>query len=509
MKRLAALLGLGALAGCTVGPNYRPPESSLPSSFAETPAGLAAQPVVDLAGWWHVFGDPELDHLIETALKDGPDVGIATARITQARAQVRSARAGYFPQVNATSGVNYQRFSKNAGFSSLLGGLGGGGANAGGSASGGGVALPGGGIKTFSVGFDASWELDLFGGVTRQVQGARAREEAAVANARDAQLSLIAEVADDYLQFRTLQEREGVARAEVDRQTRNLAIMGDQAKVGLVPQGDFVRQRAQLSTAQAAIAPIVAQGKAQMHAIAVLLGRTPDALIGELALPRPQLAPPPLVPPGLPADLLRRRPDVRAAERNLAAATADIGVAVSDLFPKLQLSAMPQLLSTALGNLFSSDSLQVTAAAQATFPVLDFGRRRATVSLRKAQADEAYYQYQQAVLRALKDVEDALVRVQTDRDRTDALAKGLGDSARAVQAVEARYATGLVTFGEVLNAQQTFLQNQDQLADARGAQRRDLLALYKALGGGWEALPLPDVKPGAAMGVYTQPKGHK
>ncbi len=507
MKRLAALLGLGALAGCTVGPNYRAPQASLPAHFTETPAGLAAQPVVDLTGWWQVFGDAELDHLIGSALQGSPDVGIATARITQARAQVRSARAGYFPQVNATSGVDYQRFSKNAGLSSLLGGLGG--AGAGGSTSGGGVALPGGGIKTFSVGFDASWELDLFGGVTRQVQGAKAREEAAVANARDAQLSLIAEIADDYLQFRTLQEREVIARAEVDRQTRNLAIMGDQAKVGLVPEGDFVRQRAQLSTAQAAVAPIVSQGKAQMHAIAVLLGRTPDSLIGELAVPRPQLAPPPLVPPGLPADLLRRRPDVRAAERTLAAATADIGVAVSDLFPKLQLSAMPQLLSTALGNLFSADSIQATAAAQASFPVLDFGRRRATVALRKAQADEAYYQYQQAVLRALKDVEDALVRVQTDKDRTDALAKGLGDSGRAVQAVEARYATGLVTFGEVLTARQSFLQNQDQLADAQGSQRRDLLALYKALGGGWEALPLPDVKPGAAMGVYTQPKKHK
>jgi len=504
--RIFLLTAALALSGCVVGPDYRAPTTAPPASFGEAPPALqSATPQPDLGPWWHQFGDPELDRLIQIALVESPDIGVATARIAQARAQVRSARANYFPQVNADAGFNYQRFSKNAGLSSLAS-LFGGGQSGGSGPSTGGIAAPGNDIKTYSAGFDASWEIDLFGGVTRQVQGARAREESAVWNARDAELSLIAEIADAYLQLRTLQEREAIARAEVKRQQASLKIMGDTARVGLVPQGDFVRQRAQLATAQAAIGPIVAQGKGQMHAIAVLIGRTPDSLIAELAVRRPELAAPPLVPPGLPSELLRRRADVRAAERTLAAATADIGVAVADLFPKLDLTGAAQLISTALGNLFSVDSLQLTGAAKAMFPVLDFGRRRATVSLRRAQADEAYFQYQQTVLRALKDVEDALIRVRTDQERVDALAGGLKDQTRSVEAVEHRYQTGLVDFGEVLSARQAQLQNQDQLADATGQQRRDLLALHKALGGGWETLPPPDAKAGAAASSYTAPK---
>lgn len=505
IRRLTPLIAALALSACTVGPNYRAPDLPAPARFGEDPASLPASQT-DLGPWWKAFGDPELDRLIDIALVESPDIGVATARIAQARAQVRSARANYLPQINADAGFNYQRFSKNAGLSSLSSLFGGGGQSAGSGPSTGGVAAPGNDIKTYSLGFDASWEIDLFGGVTRQVQGARAREESAVWSARDAELSLIAEIADAYLQLRTLQEREAIARTEVDRQQQSLKIMGETAKVGLVPQGDFVRQRAQLATAQASIGPIVAQGKGQMHAIAVLIGRSPDSLISELAVPRPVLTAPPLVPPGLPSELLRRRPDVRAAERNLAAATADIGVAVADLFPKLDLTGAAQLISTALGNLFSADSLQLTGAAKAMFPVLDFGRRRATVSLRRAQADEAYFQYKQTVLRAFKDVEDALIRVRTDQERVDALVGGLKDQSRSVETVEHRSQTGLVDYGEVLNARAAELQNRDQLADAQGQQRRDLLALHKALGGGWEGLPLPNAKPGAAATNYTAPK---
>ncbi|NIJ07532.1 NodT family efflux transporter outer membrane factor (OMF) lipoprotein [Sphingomonas vulcanisoli] len=509
MRRIIALLGLGLLAGCTVGPNYRAPEVQAPPAFGEAPSELAAQPQPSLKGWWEGYRDPELDRLIAIALQEAPDVKIAAARVAEARAQVREARAGFFPTVDGTAGFNYEKFSKNAGIASLGSLFGGGGGSGRGSTSGGGVTIPGGGIKTYSVGFDASWEPDLFGGARRQVESARAQEQAAEFSARDAQLSLIAEIADDYLQLRTLQDRERIARAEVDRQTRTLQIMSNTAKAGLLPQGDYVRQRAQLASAQAAVGPIVAEGKAQMHGLATLIGRTPDSLIEELTVPRPVLAAPPLVPPGLPADLLRRRPDVRAAERKLAAATADIGVAVADLFPKIQLTAMPSLLSTALGNLFTSDSLQVTAAAQASFPILDFGRRTAQVSLKRAQADEAYRTYQKAVLGALKDVEDALIRIRTEQQRNDALKAGLADAQRSAQAVEARYTTGLVDFGEVLNARQAVLQDQDQLAQSDGMIRRDLTSLYKALGGGWEDLPLADATPRETAKDYTVPKKPK
>jgi NodT family efflux transporter outer membrane factor (OMF) lipoprotein len=281
--------------------------------------------------------------------------------------------------------------------------------------------------------------------------------------------------------------------------------MGETAEVGLVPEGDTIRQRAQLAQAQASIGPIVAEGKSEMHAIAVLLAKTPDALILELSQPAPALPAPPMVPPGLPSDLLRRRPDIRAAERNLAAATADIGVAVADLYPKFSLTGMVDFISTKLTNLFSTDSIQASGSARGTFPILDFGRRKGVVAQRKAQADEAYYQYQQTVLEALKDVEDALIRIRTEQQRNAELRAGVADAERGAAAVAARYKTGLVDLTAVLDAQQSVLQDRDQLAQSDAQMRRDLVSLYKALGGGWEGMPTIDEHASAAAS-YEEPK---
>lgn len=488
-----AMMALGGmLPGCTVGPDYVEPRLELPSAYAEAQSAAAPAAQVDPAGWWHVYKDAELERLIAIALAESPDVKTAAARITQARAQERVARAAYFPSVDATGGVSYERFSKNAGLSSLASLLGGGGGT-GGSTSGGGnsggIAPPGEDITVYSAGFDASWELDLFRRTRRSVESAGARTQAAIWNARDTQLSLIAEIVDNYLQLRTLQGREAIARDEIDRQSRRLTIMRNTAQSGLVPQGDYVRQRTGLAQAEAALGPIVADGKAQIHGLAILLGRPPESLIPELAVARPQLPPPPAVPPGLPSDLLRRRPDVRAAERNLAAATAEIGVAVADLYPRFSLTGVAQFISTALRNLFTGDSLQLSGQANAMFPVLDFGRRSGQVAVRRAQADEAYYAYQRTVLGALRDVENALVRISTESERNAALGRGVADALRAAQAVEARYQSGLVDFGAVLDARQAVLSDRDQLAQSDGALRRNLLALYKALGGGWENAP--------------------
>ena len=512
MKRAAPLLAL-LLGGCMVGPNYRAPDQPAPAKYGETAPGEAPAPGGSLDGWWHVYHDPELDRLVDMALADGLDVKTAAARIAEARAQERVARSGLFPQVNADGQVQSQRFSKNAGLSSLASAFGGGGqtggqggSNGGQSASG--IALPGGFVTTYSLGFDASWELDIFGGTRRQMQSAAARTEAAVWNARDAQVSLVAEVVDDYFQIRQAQARELVARAEVARQTRNLQIMGETAQVGLVPEGDTIRQRAQLAQAQASVGPIVAEGKSQMHALAILLARTPDSMILELSQPGVTLPTPPIVPAGLPSELLRRRPDVRAAERNLAASTADIGVAVADLYPKFSLTGLADLISTKLSNLFSSDSLQVNGSAKASFPILDFGRRKGVVAQRKAQADEAYYQYQQTVLGALKDVEDALIRIRTEQQRNAQLRGGLADAERGLAAVDARYRTGLNDFTTVLNAQQSVLQDRDQLEQSDAQLRRDLVSLYKALGGGWEGMPPVDEGTTAAT-AYEAPKKAK
>lgn len=489
MKRIAPLAML-TLTGCMVGPNSHAPETPPPAQYGEALPGQT-EPAGSLDGWWKAYNDPELDRLVDSALADGLDVKAAAARIAEARAQERQARGTLFPEVNADAQVQSQRFSKNAGISSLASAFGGGG-QSGGSQSASGIALPGGFITTYSVGFDASWELDIFGGARRSIEGAAARTAAAVWNARDAQLSLVAEVVDDYFQIRQAQAREAVARQEVERQSRNLKIMGETSQVGLVPEGDTIRQRAQLAQAQASIGPIVAEGKSEMHAIATLIGRTPNSLIGELSQPGVTLADPPIVPPGLPSDLLRRRPDVRAAERNLAAATADIGVAVADLYPKFSLTGLADLISAHLSSLVSGDSLQVNGSIGATFPILDFGRRKGVVAQRKAQADEAYFQYQQAVLRALKDVEDALIRIRTEQERKKTLQSGLKDAERGLAAVDSRYRTGLVDLTSVLSAQQSVLQDRDQLVQSDAALRRDMVSLYKALGGGWETMPKPN-----------------
>ena len=525
MRSARILCLAAALAGCTVGPNYRRPsnDASLPPQFGESISG--AQPAPDLSGWWQVYKDPLLNRLIVAALADNPDIAIATSRIAEARAAERVVGASNLPEIDATSQVNYTRFSKNAGFSSLaslFGGGAGAGAGAGtgaggtggssssggsgGTPSGGGIATPGNSIKTYSIGFDASWEIDLFGGGSRRIEGAAARRQAAEWNSRDAQVSLVAEVADTYLALRTLQQREDIAREEIARQQRYLAIADHSVEAGLLSRSDFLRQRTELASATAAVEPIVAQGKAEMHALAVLAGRTPDSLIVELSQPRPELAIPPAVPPGLPSTLLRRRPDVQVAERNLAAATADVGVAVSDLFPKFNLTGIVNLISTSLANLLTPDSLQITANAGATFPILDFGRRTGTVSEKRAQADEAYFQYRKTVLGALRDVEDALIRLRTDDANRLSYVGGLADARAAAHALGSRYEVGLVDYGDVLLARRAVLANEDGLAVAEGQQRRDLVSLYKALGGGWENLSLNVPKAGAAAPYYTQPK---
>jgi NodT family efflux transporter outer membrane factor (OMF) lipoprotein len=494
-KRIVAALTIGlAAAGCTVGPGYHAPDVPVPPTYGEptAPAGAAA---ADPKAWWTQFGDTELTSLVARALKDSPDVQIAAVRIREARLQEAIARSQGKPTVNASADVNHVQFSKNAGLSSLTSLFGGGGGSGGGTSGGGGsssngIALPGSGITTYSVGFDASWEIDVFGGVRRSVEAARARTDAAVWNARDAAVMVAAEIAQNYWALRLDQAQIMVIGDEIARQSRALEIAGHTAKVGLVPPIDVTRQRAQITSNQARIQPLRADIDQRIHALGILLGQAPSALSGEFtAGSLPPLAPVPVVPAGLPSDLLRRRPDVRAAERNLAAATADIGVAVADLYPRFSLTGMAQLISTSLATLFEGDSLQLTGTGAAQFPLLDWGRRRATVRTREAQRDEAYVQYRQTVLGALRDVEDALAQIAAEQQRHATLLQAVNDAAISVHAVDAQYRSGLVAQDSLLNTQTQLLQAREQVAQSDAQLRQMTAALYKALGGGWNDQP--------------------
>lgn len=483
---LLALVGAAALAGCTVGPNYRPPQAAVPATFGEAQAATGA--AIDPARWWTEFGDAELTALVERALKDNPDIAIAASRVRQARLQEISAYAVGKPTVDAIGNVTHVEFSKNAGFSSiarLFSGGGGSGTGTGGTGSSG-VAAPGGGITTFALGFDASWEFDLFGGGRRGVEGALARTDAAVWSQRDAAVTLAAEVAQAYFALRLDQQQLGIIDEELLRQRRSLQIAGNVARVGLVPQIDVTRQQQAITTLEARREPVRADVRVRIHALGILLGTEPQSLSPQLTVPAPALAPAPAVPAGLPSDLLRRRPDIRMAERQLAAATADIGVAVADLYPKFRLTGMAELLSTSLASLFSRDSIQTSGVAGVSFPLLDWGRRRAAVGLRREDREQAYTRYKATVLGALRDVEDPLARLDAERRRNAALQRAVSDAQTTARAVDAQYRTGLVAQNALLDAQVTVLNAREQLVASDAQLRQDTVALFKAMGGGWE-----------------------
>ena len=475
------------IGGCTVGPNYTKPEMSLPPAYA---GPVAAGSTVDPATWWTSFGDPQLTDLIQRALKDSPDIQIAASRVRQARLQIIAARAQGLPQVNADANASHVQFSKNAGFSSLASLFGGGGGG-GSTSSASGIALPGNGITTFAVGFDASWELDVFGGVRRSIQSARARTEAAEWNRRDAAVMLAADVAQAYFALRLDQAQAQVVTDELVRQRRALQIAGNVASVGLVPTVNVTRQRAQLNTTQARLLPIQADIAVRIHALSILLGVQPETLSDQLI--KPEMVPMgiPTVPAGLPSELLRRRPDIRAAERQLAASNADIGVAVADMYPKFSLTGMSQLISTTLATLFEGNSVQLTGAAMAQFPLLDFGRRRATVESRKEDRTQALANYQATVLGALRDVEDALIKLQAERDRNAVLARAVADQLQSATAIDAQYRTGFVAQDSLLNAQTDVLSAREQLAASNAQLQQQTAALFKAIGGGWSEAPVP------------------
>ncbi len=503
--KLAPLLAFAALAGCTVGPNYRPPSTAsldVPASFvAPHPAGTDA--AVDLAKWWHAFDDPMLVSLVDRALTQNLDIATAQSRLRQARLQVVATRAQGLPSLSAMGNVNYLRFSKNAGFSSLASLFGGGGSAGGGGSGGsgtgggigsnmGGVTTPGSSITTYSLGFDASWEVDIFGGRRRANEAALDQLEATLWSGRDTAVSLAAEVADDYLKLREIQESGRVLNDEIARQQNILKILNDTARAGLVPQDSGTQQLAAIKSSQAALIQIESQERTQIHAIAILLAQPPASLIPELTVPQTRPMPiPPVVPVGLPSDLLRRRPDIRAAERRLAGSTAQVGVQVAQLYPKFNLMGIPELISTSLGNLFTTDSIQATGTAAFSFPVFDFGRNRALVGEAREQAEQSYLLYRGTVLGALRDVEDALSQYRFERQRNATLREAVAVSQIALSSALSQNRAGLVDFSNVLNAEVTLLQTRSQVVASDATLREQIVMLYKALGGGWSEDPLP------------------
>lgn len=477
MKRalfLALLLG-----GCSVGPDYKTPDTPMPAGFGApgqtpSPLSLPVAESVDLSQWWKQFQDPELESLIGRALVQNPDLLTAQSRVREAREQEIQAGAAGLPQVNATG--NAVRLHSNSSIQQKLGG-GAGGAPAGGSTD----------ITLYSAGFDATWELDVFGGVRRSVEAAQAGTEAAAWQVRDGEVTLTAEIASDYYALRADQARLAILDQLEQAQRRTLELTAAKARTGFVTELDVNQQQQQVSQTAAQRPPLVAETLTLRHALAVLLGRQPGALDNELADTKPLPPVPPRLPVGLPSDLLRARPDIRMAERKLAQATAQVGVATADLYPKFNLLAALSFAGSDLGSLFSSSNLNEAGVGMISWPIFHGGQIHATIRAKQEEEQQAYYAYQKAVLGGIQNAEDALVRYQTEQQRLVALEAGAATARRSTALALQQYQAGLTTYINVLQTQATQLAAEDNLAQSRAALVTDLVAVFKALGGGWHA----------------------
>ncbi len=499
---LAALFACVAACGCTVGPDYRRPDTLTPAAYQEigtkTDAPLsqpAAAPVdqAQVASWWKQFNDPLLDQLVQRAMAGNLDLKTEVARIRQSREQEVVAGAAGLPHVSsAANGLRINTNASNSALGSLTGRTSGAAGAAGGAAAGAASEAASEApshIDNFAVAFDATWEIDVFGGVRRSVEAARAGTQAMIWAKCDGQVSLTSEVASDYLQLRSLQAQIAIAQGEVASQRATFAIIHQQAQTGFVTRLNVNQQQAQVQATIAMIPQLEAQARGQIHALGVLVGEDPEALAPELDTPKSHDLPgvPQTLPVGLPSDLLRRRPDVREAERQLAQSTANVGVQVANLYPKFNILALGALTSPTFHDVFNANSGTSAGVGLIQWPIFQGGQIRGNIRSARAQQDQAYYNYQKTVLTALQDVEDSLARYQADQRRITAQKASVDASANSLMIARQQFEVGLVTFINVLQAEQTDLNARNGLVQDEGQLAVDLTSLYKALGGGWTA----------------------
>jgi NodT family efflux transporter outer membrane factor (OMF) lipoprotein len=507
-RRLSCSLIAVALAagGCAVGPNYKPPVVKVNPQFGELNAATTqpSQATHDEPApgkWWTRFGDAELDHLIAQAVKDNLNLQQAQSRLLQSRYELIAAGAAFYPEVNVDGGYNHARGSSNVtipagAFGAKSAVLRGGPPRAhalttppapsGPQSPLGDGGLPGVVTDLYQVGFDASWEIDVFGGTRRAVEAASADEAAAREDERSVLISLEAEVARNYVGLRGFQRQAAIARQNLRTEEDTLELTRSKYQNGFVTQLDVARQAAQVATTAAEIPPLEYQAHEAMHSLGILLGQDPTVLTMELAETEPIPPLPPDVPVGLPSELLRRRPDIRRAERQLAAATARVGVATADLFPKFTITGLLGLDSTTPKNLFQYNSRYYAIVPGMTWPIFDAGQIQANIDVNNQLQRQAVLQYQETVLNALKDVEDSLAAYRTEQLRRRALDDAVTASRQALDLAREQYQQGVIDFLTVLDAERALLANEDSLAASDSAACSDLVALYKALGGGWE-----------------------
>jgi NodT family efflux transporter outer membrane factor (OMF) lipoprotein len=487
---------LGLVAGCNLGPIYHPPATQMPEAFAEPLPGTAATrpttgpssaPVVhpvDLARWWESLDDPELNQLERRTLRSGLDLRIAVARLQEARETEAALLGGYMPGVGGVSGIGFSAgAARGTGHNSVANRVSGP-INA---------AINDSNRKeiTHAFGFDATWELDLVGRYGRLTEAVEA-DTAAVLEARNAVLiSLVADVARTYARIRTLQLRLQIAQGYVETEQRTTGLVRLRLKRGLGAQLDVALAERELSAALSRIAPLQAAIVSSERELAVLLGELPESLRGELDQGGPLPATPPGVGADMPAALLRRRPDIRQVERQLAAATARVGLATADLFPRVVLTASTGFQGQGLGRTPVMFQEIYSIGPSLYWPFLDFGRLDAQLRALDFRAQEVLLTYRQTVINAVREVDDAIDTYAADQDQQSRLGDAIVSSRQAVKLATERFKNGLTDFLNVLDAQRQLDDLEDQYAVVQEATLDEFIALYKALGGGWEGYETP------------------
>lgn len=469
-----AVLGAG-LAGCEVGPNYHPPQEKVQSNWVSPPttqASVTVQEPIQIEQWWTTFHDPTLDSLIKRAVLQNLDIESAAERIRQARAEVGLSTAGFFPTVNSAGSLTHS-FSARSGSTIVVGNT-----------------TVGTGAKPtdhWQAGFDASWELDIFGGVRRTIEAANYTLEAAEEDRRDVLITVLGEVATDYIGLRGFQQETAIAQENLATQVSNADIARKKRVLGTTTELDVANADAEVFTTRSQIATFVSDEQQEIYALGVLLGQDPTTLMAELSPVGKIPITPPVVPVGLPSELLRRRPDIRRSERQLAAATAQIGVAIAQLFPQFSLTGTLTLQGNRFQSLGNWGDRFWSFGPSVTWPVFDAGRIWSNVEIQKSLRAQAYLTYRSTVLTALQDVETQLTAYATEQQRRAALAQAVAANQKAVAVATQRYQQGgLTDFLSVLVAEQALFSTQDALVQSDRNVGTDLVALYKALGGGWQ-----------------------
>ncbi len=483
VRASALLLATAALAGCTVGPDYRPKsatELGVPAGYSVP----AQQSPEDLTRWWSNFDDPVLGQLVEQARVANPDVAQAIGRLRQAREALVQSRASLLPTLSGSAGYQRNENLRGGGRSFTL-------------PDGTVVDTGGGGTNSFSAGLSASYQVGLFGEIRRTVEASRAQYQASGFDYATVLLTVESEVATNYVLARAYQAQLANARASLAIQDDNLEIAGFRVQAGLVSSVDVEQARSQRAQTAATVPQIEQQYAAAVARLGVLTGQAPGALRTALAAAKPIPRGPASVGVGIPADALRRRPDVRAAERSLAAATAQIGVARAQLYPALAITGNINTNATSLSSL--GDAITGGLFAGLTQAIFNGGRLRSQVRSSEAAADVALAAYKGTVLTALEDIENAIVALDAARQRETQFRIAYDAANASAILARSQYRSGLTDFTTLNQQEAALLSAQNGLTQARSDQATALIALYNALGGGWDASVVPEAPPAGAQ----------